>query len=75
MSPAERAASVAREKAFDRRFERWMMRQLLGIVRPYYDPADHPTPRGVDEALAAYERIAASPEPANGEKLAPAVAW
>jgi predicted metal-dependent hydrolase len=75
MTPGQLAHSIAREKAFNRRFEHWMMRQLVGIFRPWYDPADHPTPKGVPEALAAYEEIAASPEPANGEQLAPAVAW
>ena len=75
MTPAELAESIAREKAYDRRFERYMMRRLAGIFRPYYDPADHPTPRGVDQALLAYETIAASPEPADRDGLAPAVAW
>jgi len=75
MTAAELAASIAREKAFNRRFERWMMRQLVGIFRPYYDPADHPTPRGIPEALAAYEAIALSDVPADRERLAPAVAY
>ena len=75
MTPAELAASVAREKAFDRRFERWMMRQLVGIFRPYYDPADHPMPRGIPEALAAYEDIALSAMPADRDRLAPAVVY
>jgi predicted metal-dependent hydrolase len=75
MTPAELAASIAREKAYDRRFERWMMRRLAGIFRPYYDPADHPTPPGVVEALAAYEDIALSGVPADRERLMPAVAY
>lgn len=75
MTPAEREASIAREKAFDQRFERWMMRQLLGIFRPWYDPADHPTPRGIPEALAAYDEIALSGVPADRDRLAPVVVY
>lgn len=75
MSPAELAASIAREKAYDRRFERWLMRRLVGIFRPGYDPADHPTPPGVTEALAAYEEIARSERPADRARLLSAVAW
>ena len=75
MSPAELAASIAREKAYDRRFERWMMRRLVGIFRPWYDPADHPTPPGVAEALGAFEEIARSDVPADRARLVPAVAW
>jgi uncharacterized protein len=75
MTPAELTASVAREKAYDRRFERWMMRRLAGILRPYYDPADHPTPPGVAETLAAYGDIALSGVPADRERLAPAVVY
>ncbi len=52
-----------------------MMRRLAGIFRPYYDPADHATPPGVAEALAAYGDIALSDVPADCERLAPAVAW
>ncbi len=75
MTPDELAASIAREKAYDRRFERWMMRRMVGIFRPYYDPADHPTPPGVAQALAAYEDIALSGVPADRDRLAPAVAY
>ncbi len=75
MTPEALAASIAREKAYDRRFERWLTRRLAVIFRPYYDPADHPTPPGVAEALAAYEEIALSGVPASRERLAPAVAY
>jgi predicted metal-dependent hydrolase len=74
MSPEALAASIAREKAYDRRFERWMTRRLAGIFRPWYDLADHPTPPGVAEALGAYEEIARSDVPADRDRLAPVVA-
>lgn len=54
MTPAERKASIAREKALTRRMNRYALPQLLAIFRPYYDPQKYLSPPNLHAALDRY---------------------
>ncbi len=73
MTPEERRRSIAREKAYQRRFGLFMLRRMTAILKPGYDPADHVAPPGLDAALEAYGEIARQRAPADVKALRAAV--
>lgn len=56
MTPAEVAASKAREKQVNRDVKRGSLGVLWRIIRPDYNPADRVAPPGVDDILRRYEK-------------------
>jgi predicted metal-dependent hydrolase len=55
MTPAERDKSIASEKKMKRHIGGLMMRGLLGIFSPFYNPARKPPPSGLDRVLKEFE--------------------
>lgn len=62
MTPAELAASKAREKEIQKRAMKHALRHLRNIISPFYDPSKRKPPRGVLEILAK----ATAPVPITG---------
>lgn len=55
MTPAERAASVAREKEFAKTTGKKAIPELLKVLSPSYNPANTKAPEGVGPYLTQYE--------------------
>ena len=55
MTEEEQEASRRREKAFLTFLGKRMARGLIGVLSPFYDPANKRPPRGLDEVLAQFE--------------------
>lgn len=55
MTEAERAVSIAREKALKNHMARLNGKRRLAVFSPFYDPAGKPPPRGLAELLAMFE--------------------
>lgn len=56
MTPAEAAASKAREKQVNRDVKQGALGVLWRIIRPDYNPANRDTPPGVEDILRQYEK-------------------
>ena len=55
MTPAEREASLAREKAFKKKMARVAISELLKVLSPFYNPARRKAPDGVAGYLKQFE--------------------
>ena len=62
MTPAERKASIKREKAFNRRFMLWFLPRALKIMVPFYDPGKAKAHPRLQQALKKYDALAAETE-------------
>lgn len=60
MTPAEREASLGREKAFKAKMAGAAVPELLKVLSPFYDPAKRQAPEGMDEYLRQFEEPAAA---------------
>jgi uncharacterized protein len=60
MTPDERAASVAREKAFKKKMAKVAIPELLKVLSPFYDPKHTVKPEGMDAYLTRFEAPAAA---------------
>lgn len=59
LSPKERKASLKRERAYKRRYSRYVFPRMLAILVPYYNPAKAKTPPPIARALERYSMLAA----------------
>ena len=55
MEPAERRASVAREKAFKKKLAAVALPELLKVLSPFYNPAKRRAPEGLAQYLQRFE--------------------
>jgi len=55
MTPAEREASLAREKAFRKKLAKVAIPELLKVLSPFYDPARRKAPEGLGDYLKGFE--------------------
>jgi predicted metal-dependent hydrolase len=62
MTPAERKASIKRERAFNRRFMLWFLPRALKIMIPFYDPGKAKAHPRLQHALKKYDALAAETE-------------
>jgi len=60
MTPAEREASIAREKAFKKKMAKVVVPELLKVLSPFYNPRNRPEPAGMVEYLKRFEAPAAA---------------
>lgn len=57
MTPQERAASIKREKAFNRRYLFWAVPRMLTIMIPFYDPGRAKAHPRLQRALQRYSAL------------------
>jgi predicted metal-dependent hydrolase len=58
MTPAERKASIKREKQFIKAFYGWTLPRMLQIFIPFYNPGNAAPSPGMEKALARYGAMA-----------------